>query len=103
MGPPEIYPLVPEEPTLRLNYRNKIRIAFIIIGCTLLLTVTMIFSLTVFKRFYQQKQTTTTTTTMTKETTVLTTVSTLTTQCEIVKSIYYFGLKFFFSSAKHIL
>jgi hypothetical protein len=102
MGPPEIYPLVPEEPTLRLNYRNKIRIAFIIIiGCTLLLTVTMIFSLTVFKRFYQQKQTTTTT--MTNETTVLTTVSTFTTQGEIVKSIYYFGLKFFFSSAKHIL
>jgi len=89
---------VSEEPTTRLNYPNKTRIAFIIIGCTLLLMFTMIFSLTVFKRFYQQKQTTTTTTTTTAATmTKEITVSTLTTAGVIVKSIYYFALKYFFS------
>jgi len=93
---------VPEEPTTRLNYRNKIRIAFIIIGFTLLLTFTMIISLTVFKRFYQQKQTTTTTTTTTTMKKEIT-VSTPTTEGAMVKSIYYFALKYFFLSNTSIL
>ncbi len=96
IGPPEIYPLVPVEPTTRLNCRHKIRIILIIVGFTLLLIVTMTFGLIMFKRFYQQKQTT-----ITKEIALLTTVSTRTTGGEIVKSINYFGLNFFFS-IKHI-
>jgi hypothetical protein len=74
------HPVPDNEVERRLNYYGKKHILLISVGSISLLTVTVISSLIVFNTFYHQKQPTT----MTKEITVLTTVSTRTTEGEIM-------------------
>ncbi|CAF0824283.1 unnamed protein product [Adineta steineri] len=70
LRPPQGYSRISAPVEISINPRSKIWIPFIIFGSTLLLVVTIVTYLIVFKPFYQHKSITTTTTVSTRTTQV---------------------------------